>query len=81
VLGKEGCIVQGGVASAAPCRGRTRVAHVGPATDGVRSTHSDSDPASVARSPGTGAMSKRVFQLLQITGGYAFLSLFSLFSC
>jgi hypothetical protein len=61
-----------GEASAAPCRGHASVAHVGPATDGVRRTRSDSDSTSVARSPGTGAMSNRVFQLLQTLGGYPF---------
>jgi hypothetical protein len=35
VLGKEGRTVQGGEASAAPCRGHASAAHVGPATDGV----------------------------------------------
>jgi hypothetical protein len=46
--------VQEDEASAAPRRGHASVAHVGPATDGVHRAHSDSDPASVARSPGTG---------------------------
>jgi hypothetical protein len=73
VPGKEGRTVQGGEASAAPCRGHASTAHVGPTTDGIRRTCSDSDPTSVERSPSTGAMSNRAFQLLQTTGGYPFL--------
>jgi hypothetical protein len=81
VPGKEGRTVQGSEASAAPCRGHASVAHVGLATDGFRRTQSDSDPASVARSPGIGAMSNRVCQLLHTTYGYPFLGalLFLLF--
>jgi hypothetical protein len=54
VPGKEGHIVHGGEANAAPCHGHASTAHVGPATDGFRRTHSDSDPTNVERSPAQG---------------------------
>jgi hypothetical protein len=54
--GKRGVQCKG-EASAAPCCGHARAARMGPATDGVRRTRSDSDPAIVDRSPGTGATS------------------------
>jgi hypothetical protein len=50
--GKEGRTVPGGEMSAAPRRGHTSTAHMGPATDDFRRTRSDSDPASVEQSPG-----------------------------
>jgi hypothetical protein len=59
VPGKEGRTVQGSEASVAPCCGHASTTHVGPATDGFRRTHRDSDPASVERSPSTGATSHR----------------------
>jgi hypothetical protein len=48
VPGTEGRTVRQEEASAAQCRGHTRAAHVGPATDGVCRARSDSDPAYVA---------------------------------
>jgi hypothetical protein len=69
VLGKEGRTAQGAEASVAPCRHHASVTHVGPTTDGFHRTRRDSDPTSVARSPGKGAMFNRVFQLLQTTRG------------
>jgi hypothetical protein len=72
--GKEGRTVLGGETSAAPRRGHTSTARMGPATDGFHRTHSDSDPASVARSAGTGATSSQVFQIPQTTDGYPFFA-------
>jgi hypothetical protein len=69
-----------GKASAAPCRGHASMAHVGPAIDGFRRARSDRDPASVARSPDTGAVSTRVFQLRQTTRGLTFPCRTSLYS-
>jgi hypothetical protein len=66
--GKRG-VQCNGEASAAPCHGHASTTHVGPIPDGVRRTRSDSDPTSVARLLGTGAMSNRVFQILQTTSG------------
>jgi hypothetical protein len=77
---KRGAYHARGVACAAPCRGHASAAHVGPTTDGVHRTRSDSDPTSVARSPGTGAMPNQVFQLLKTTRGLTFLSRSSLSS-
>jgi hypothetical protein len=71
--GKEGRTVPGGETSAAPRRGHVSTTRMGPATDGFRRTHSDSDPVSVAWSAGTRAMSSQVFQILQTTDGYPFL--------
>jgi hypothetical protein len=65
---KEGRTVRG-VVNAAPCRYHASMAHVGPTIDGVRRARSDSNSESVARSPGTGAMSNWVFQLLPTTSG------------
>jgi hypothetical protein len=58
-----------GEASTAPCHGHVSVALMGPATDGAHRTRRDSDPASVARSLGIGAMSNQVFQKLHTTSG------------
>jgi hypothetical protein len=63
VPGKEG-VQSKDEASAAPCHGHVSMTQVGLTTDSFCRTHSDSDPTSVARSPGTGAMSNRVFQIL-----------------
>jgi hypothetical protein len=57
--GKRGTYSTRGETSAAPRRGHASTAHKGLATDGFRRTRSDSDPASVERSPGTGATSHR----------------------
>jgi hypothetical protein len=56
--GKRG-VWRKGEGSAAPCCGHARAARMGPATDGVRRSCTDSDPASVDWSPGTGATSHR----------------------
>jgi hypothetical protein len=45
---KRGCTVQEDKVSVAPRCGHTSVAHMGPTTDGVRRTRSDSDPTCVA---------------------------------
>jgi hypothetical protein len=57
--GKRGVQCKGGKASVAPCSGHASMAHMGPATDGFCRARSDRDPASVERSPGTGATSHR----------------------
>jgi hypothetical protein len=75
--GKRGVQCKG-EASAAPCCGHASMTHGCPATDGFRRTHSDKDPASVERSPGTGAMSQRCSNYSRPLVANFSLSLFSL---
>jgi hypothetical protein len=76
VPGKEGHTMQGGKASAAPCRGHASTAHVGPTTDGVPRIRSDNDPANVGRSPDTGATPHRCSNYSRLLFPVALLPLF-----